>query len=62
MEMLRASRLVVDTGIHSKKWTRRQALEFLNKHLPVSTGSQVEQIERYIVLCRTGDCLHGWHA
>lgn len=50
MEMLRASRLVVDTGIHHKKWTRKQALDFFNQNLPVSEGAQSEQIERYIVM------------
>lgn len=50
MEMLRAGRLVVDTGIHHKKWTREQALKYFSENLPVSEGSQREQIERYIVM------------
>jgi uncharacterized protein (DUF885 family) len=49
MEMIRACRLVVDTGIHSKKWTREQAIEFMNQNLPVSAGMQTEQVERYII-------------
>jgi len=49
MEMVRACRLVVDTGIHSKKWTREKALAYFNENLPVNEGMQVEQVERYII-------------
>jgi uncharacterized protein (DUF885 family) len=49
MEMIRACRLVVDTGIHSKKWTREQAIAYFNENLPVNPGAQIEQIERYII-------------
>lgn len=49
MEMTRACRLVVDTGIHSKKWTREKAMEFFNENLPLASDAQKEQIERYII-------------
>lgn len=49
MEMVRACRLVVDTGVHSKKWTRDQAIAYMNENLPVNPGMQIEQVERYIV-------------
>ncbi|MCC6138949.1 MAG: DUF885 domain-containing protein [Bdellovibrionaceae bacterium] len=49
MEMTRACRLVVDTGIHSKKWTREKAISFFNDNLPVAPDAQKEQIERYII-------------
>lgn len=49
MEILRASRLVVDTGIHSKKWTREKALAYFDENLPVAADAQKEQIERYII-------------
>lgn len=49
MEMTRACRLVVDTGIHAKKWTRDQAIAYMNENLPVNPGMQIEQVERYIV-------------
>lgn len=49
MEMIRACRLVVDTGIHAKKWTRDQAIAYMNENLPVNPGMQIEQVERYIV-------------
>ncbi|SDK69946.1 DUF885 domain-containing protein [Microbulbifer yueqingensis] len=50
MELWRAARLVVDTGIHSKKWTREEAIEYLGKNTPNPKGDQVKAIERYIVL------------
>jgi len=34
--MMRAVRLVVDTGLHSLKWTRQQAIEFLTKYSSMS--------------------------
>jgi uncharacterized protein (DUF885 family) len=49
MEMVRACRLVVDTGIHAKKWTRQQAIDYMNENLPVAAGMQIEQVERYII-------------
>lgn len=49
MEMIRACRLVVDTGIHHKKWTRQQGIDFFAENLPVSQGMQVEQVERFII-------------
>jgi uncharacterized protein (DUF885 family) len=49
-EMWRAVRLVVDTGIHYKRWTRQQAMDYMlaNTGLPESTIET--EIERYIVL------------
>lgn len=49
MEMVRACRLVVDTGIHAKKWTREKALAFFNENLPTASDAQKEQVERYII-------------
>ncbi len=48
-ELLRAARLVVDTGIHAKRWTRERAIAYLDKNLPVSHDTNVKAIERYIV-------------
>jgi uncharacterized protein (DUF885 family) len=39
-ELFRARRLVVDTGLHAKKWTRRQAIDY---------GIEASEIERYVV-------------
>jgi uncharacterized protein (DUF885 family) len=48
-QLFRASRLVVDTGIHSKKWTREQAITYMIAHTGMSDGEVVAEIERYIV-------------
>ncbi|MEL6371466.1 MAG: DUF885 domain-containing protein [Pseudomonadota bacterium] len=50
MELWRAARLVVDTGLHSKKWTREQAIDYLLTNTPNPEGDAVKAIERYIVL------------
>lgn len=47
-EIWRACRLVVDTGIHDKKWTREQALEFMKKYTPISDHDIQSEIDRYI--------------
>ena len=48
-EMLRAVRLVVDTGIHYKRWTRQQAIEYMVAKTGMPEPSVVSEIERYIV-------------
>lgn len=50
MELWRACRLVVDTGLHHKKWTREQAIEYLVENTPNPRGDDVAAIERYIVM------------
>ena len=50
MELWRACRLVVDTGMHSKKWTREQAIDWLAENSPNPHGDVVKAIERYIVM------------
>lgn len=50
MELWRACRLVVDTGIHRKKWTRERAIEYLVQNTPNPDGDAVKAIERYIVI------------
>ncbi|MBL6895255.1 MAG: DUF885 domain-containing protein [Porticoccaceae bacterium] len=49
-ELKRACRLVVDTGIHSKKWTREKAIAYMNSNLAYSESYNIRQIERYIVM------------
>ncbi len=48
-EMLRAVRLVVDTGIHYKRWTREQAIAYMLQKTGMPEGDVVSEIERYIV-------------
>ncbi|KKO45600.1 lipoprotein [Arsukibacterium ikkense] len=50
MELWRACRLVVDTGIHAKQWTREQAIQYLVDNTPNSTTDATKAIERYIVM------------
>lgn len=50
MELWRACRLVVDTGLHAKKWTREEAIAYLAANTPSSTPEITGAIERYIVM------------
>ena len=49
-EMLRAMRLVVDTGIHSKGWTRQQAIDYMMSHSDMGKTDATAEVERYIVI------------
>ena len=49
-EMLRAIRLVVDTGIHYKKWTRDQVVQFFHEHSSVNEAAVQSETDRYIAL------------
>ncbi len=50
MELWRACRLVVDTGLHTKRWSREEAIAYLVKNTPNSEYDAVKAIERYIAL------------
>jgi uncharacterized protein (DUF885 family) len=50
LELWRAGRLVVDTGIHQKKWTRQQAIDYLKQNTPNSEADCIDSINRYIVM------------
>ncbi|WP_017930224.1 DUF885 domain-containing protein [Robiginitomaculum antarcticum] len=50
MELWRAGRLVVDTGLHDKQWTRQQAIDWLSENTPNPQGDIDKAIERYIVM------------
>jgi uncharacterized protein (DUF885 family) len=50
MEIWRAARLVVDTGLHDKKWTREEAIDYLVENTPNPKGDAIKAIERYIVM------------
>ncbi|MEH8017909.1 DUF885 domain-containing protein [Rheinheimera muenzenbergensis] len=50
MELWRACRLVVDTGIHAKKWSREEAIQYLLDNTPNTPTAIEKAIERYIVM------------
>ncbi|MCU7553753.1 DUF885 domain-containing protein [Alteromonas sp. ASW11-19] len=49
-EQLRAMRLVVDTGIHAKGWTREQAIDFMLENSGMTRTEVVAEVERYIAI------------
>ncbi|MFN3819978.1 DUF885 domain-containing protein [Blastomonas sp.] len=49
-EMLRAMRLVVDTGIHSKGWTRDQAIKYMLDNSSMGETDATAEVERYIAI------------
>jgi uncharacterized protein (DUF885 family) len=50
MELWRACRLVVDTGIHAKKWTRQQGIDYYTTNTPNAKSDAVKMVERHIVM------------
>ncbi len=49
-DMLRATRLVVDVGIHHKGWTREEAIKYLQQKNPAIAGTAVNAVDRYIAI------------
>ena len=49
-ELLRAVRLVVDTGIHAKRWSRERAINYMSANTGMPATDVVSEIERYFVL------------
>lgn len=47
-EIWRAVRLVVDTGIHTKQWSREQAVDYFLENSPIPEGAVRSEVERYI--------------
>ena len=47
-ELWRAVRLVVDTGLHSKGWTRKQVIDYMHANSSVSTPDAIAEAERYM--------------
>ena len=48
-EMFRAVRLVVDTGMHAKRWSREQAIEYMTAKTGMTNEEVTREIERYVV-------------
>lgn len=50
MELWRACRLVVDTGIHAKKWTREDGIKYYTDNTPNAESDAIKMVERHIVM------------
>jgi uncharacterized protein (DUF885 family) len=48
--LMRAARLVVDTGLHAFGWSRERALEFMAEHVPMPREFLADEIDRYVVM------------
>jgi uncharacterized protein (DUF885 family) len=48
--LMRAARLVVDTGIHAYGWSRERALEFMAEHVPMPREFLADEVDRYVVM------------
>ncbi len=48
MDSLRAARLVVDTGLHAKGWSKQQAIQYMLDHTPVMPVEIESEVDRYI--------------
>jgi uncharacterized protein (DUF885 family) len=48
--LMRAARLVVDTGLHLRGWSRERALEFLVEHVPMPREFLANEVDRYVVM------------
>ncbi|WP_417347798.1 DUF885 domain-containing protein [Ferrimonas sp.] len=49
-ELFRAVRLVVDTGLHAKRWTREQAIDYMLANTGMAESDVIAEVERYIVM------------
>lgn len=50
LALMRSARLVVDTGLHALRWTREEAVAWLDANTPASTYDNRREVDRYIVL------------
>lgn len=50
LELWRAVRLVTDTGLHAKRWSREQAIQYFQENTLLSDRDIVKEVERYIVM------------
>ncbi|WP_223786844.1 DUF885 domain-containing protein [Marinicella meishanensis] len=49
-ELFRAVRLVVDTGIHAKRWSRERAIDYMQANTGMAESDVISEIERYFVM------------
>ncbi len=46
----RSARLVTDTGLHAKGWSRQQAIDYFAEHTPVAIGEAEVEVDRYVAI------------
>ncbi|RZK28445.1 MAG: DUF885 domain-containing protein, partial [Hymenobacter sp.] len=56
-ELFRATRLVVDTGIHDQRWTREHAIDYMCQTTGMAQSDVTAEIKRYIVMPRVAQSL-----
>ena len=49
-ELIRAARLVADTGLHARQWSNRQTINYLTKNTPMSDSEASQAVQRYLVM------------
>ena len=49
-ELWRATRLVVDTGLHAKRWSREQAIRYLDDNTPSAHAANEQAVDRYLAV------------
>ena len=49
-EMLRAMRLVVDTGLHTRNWTREQSIKYMLSNSSMAPSDADAEVERYFAI------------
>lgn len=50
MELWRSCRLVVDTGMHAKRWTREESINFYVENTPNAKSDAIKMVERHVVM------------
>lgn len=50
LDAFRAARLVVDTGLHARGWTRQQAVDWMTRHTPLPPSTVAAEIDRYVAM------------
>ena len=50
LQLIRAERLVIDTGLHARNWTRERAQRYMRRHTDESMGVIKSEVSRYIIV------------
>lgn len=50
LDAFRATRLVVDTGLHARGWTRQEAVDWMSRHTPLPPSTVAAEIDRYVAM------------